>query len=93
MSLRTELEKRLQQLEHRKMMIPRYVDANRNWLGKNHYSLDQLPELQKMIDETKAAIAGIDNWREINRQVKTEKPCKQHNYPGLKVKRLSFSGR
>lgn len=73
MSLRVELEKRLQQLELRKMMIPRYVDANRNWLGKNHYSLDQLPELQKMIDETKAAIAGIDRWREIMKETKKEK--------------------
>lgn len=67
MSLRQELQKRLDQLEHRKMMLPRYVDANRNWLGKNHYSLDQLPELQKMIDETKAAIKGIDEWRKSNK--------------------------
>jgi hypothetical protein len=77
MSLRSELIKRLDQLEHRKMMIPRYVDVNRKWSGKCHYSLDMLPPLQKLIDETKAAIAGIDRWAEINRQMKKPEPCKQ----------------
>jgi hypothetical protein len=35
-----------------------------------------LPPLQKLIDETKAAIAGIDRWIEINRQMKKPEPCK-----------------
>jgi hypothetical protein len=77
MSLRTELVKRLEQLEHRKMMIPRYVENNKAWAGKNHYSLDMLPPIQKLIDETKAAISGIDRWIEINRQMKKVEPCKQ----------------
>lgn len=63
MTLKKELENRLAQLENRKMMIPRYVDNNRSWSGKNHYSLNMLPEIQLQIDETKAAIGGIINWQ------------------------------
>lgn len=70
MSLRTELEKRLQQLEHRKMMIPRYVDVNRRWLGKNHYSMSMIPSIEKQIAETKAAISGIDEWIKSNQTKK-----------------------
>lgn len=65
MTLKKELENRLLQLENRKMMIPRYVDNNRSWSGKNHYSLDMLPEIQQQIDETKAAITGIINWQKL----------------------------
>jgi len=70
MALKKELENRLAQLENRKMMIPRYVENNRAWSGKNHYSLDMIPGIQKQIDETKAAIKGINEWLEIERQVK-----------------------
>lgn len=61
-TLKKELEARLGQLEHRKMMIPRYVKNNKAWSGKNHYSLDMIPPIQKQIDETKAAIKGIEEW-------------------------------
>lgn len=73
MTLKTELLSRLTQLEHRKMMIPRYVNNNKAWSGKNHYSLDMIPGIQKQIDETKAAIKGIKEWMEIERQVKKDK--------------------
>ncbi len=72
-TLKKELEARLGQLEHRKMMIPRYCDNQWHWAGKNPYSLDMIPAIQKQIDETKAAIKGINEWMEIERQVKKAK--------------------
>lgn len=62
MTLKTILTKRLEQLDHRKMMIPRYVE-NKAWSGKNHYSLDMIPGIEKDIEETKAAIKGIGSGR------------------------------
>lgn len=49
------------------MMIPRYVENNKAWAGKNHYSLDMLPPIEKQIAETKAAISGIDAWIKSNK--------------------------
>jgi hypothetical protein len=69
-TLRAELTNRLAQLENRVMMIPRYVENNKAWSGKNHYTMDMIPPLKNQIEETKAAIAGIDRWREIKRQMK-----------------------
>jgi hypothetical protein len=68
MNLKKELENRLTQLENRKMMIPRYVKNNKAWSGKNHYTMDMIPEIQKQIDETKAAIKGINDWMAVKRQ-------------------------
>jgi hypothetical protein len=67
MSLKSELEKRVQQLENRVMMIPRYT--GQQWLGKNPYKLEDIPKLKEQIEETKAAIKGINEWRERKRQL------------------------
>lgn len=72
MTLKTILIKRLEQLDHRKMMIPRYVE-NEAWSGKNHYSLDMIPGIEKEIEETKAAIKGIGEWEASERNKKKEK--------------------
>lgn len=69
-SLRTELHNRLLQLENRVMMIPRYVKNNKAWSGKNHYTMAMIPPLEKQIEETKAAIKGIDEWRQSIKTVK-----------------------
>jgi hypothetical protein len=58
-----QLKKSLTLLEHRKMMIPSYCDQSKSWSGKNHYSLDMIPELDKEIAEMKAAIQGIKHWK------------------------------
>jgi hypothetical protein len=67
-TLYSTLSKALKHLENKKMMIPKYCDQSKNWLGKNHYSLDMIPEIQKQIDETKAAIKGIEEWRKEKRK-------------------------
>lgn len=61
--LLTFLQERLQQLEHRKMMIPRYVQRPGAFVGKKDFSLNDLPTIQEQIEETKAAIAGIREYR------------------------------
>jgi hypothetical protein len=58
------LSARLSQLEHRKMMIPRYVKNPGSFLGKKDFSLDQLPKIEEDIQETKAAIRGIETWKD-----------------------------
>lgn len=70
MTLKTILTSRLEQLEHRKMMIPRYVENNKAWSGKNHYSLDMIPGIEKEIEETKAAIKGIGEWEKAEQNKK-----------------------
>jgi len=66
-TLYQQLNKSLAVLEQRKMMIPRYINQP-NWLGKNHYSMDMIPKIQKQIDEIKAAIEGIEIWRKSKRK-------------------------
>lgn len=62
-SLTQILTDRLNQLEHRKMMIPRYVKNPLSFIGKKDFSLNDLPKLEEDIAETKAAIKGIEEWR------------------------------
>lgn len=62
-SLYSNLVKALEILEHRKLMIPRYCDQSYKWLGNNPYTLDMIPRLNKQIEETKAAIKGINRWK------------------------------
>lgn len=45
------------------MMIPRYIERNKSWAGKNHYTKDMIPPIKKEIEETKAALWGIERWR------------------------------
>ena len=62
-SLTQILTERLNQLENRKMMIPRYVAKPLSFIGKKDFSLNDLPKLEEDIAETKAAIKGIEDWR------------------------------
>jgi len=71
MNLRKFLQDRLAQLEHRKMMIPRYVERPQKFAGtKKDFTLDMLPQIEKEIAETRAAIKGIDEFS----KVKTHQP-------------------
>lgn len=63
MELKKLLEDRLVQLQQRKMMIPRYVERPGKFLGKKDFSLDDLPIIQKEIEETKVAIKAIEKYR------------------------------
>lgn len=65
MPLLEYLNSRLRQLEHRKMMIPRYVKKPGEFLGKKDFSLDDLPKIDKEIKEVQAAIRAVKN---INKQ-------------------------
>ena len=69
-TLYSQLSKRLGQLEHRKMMIPRYIENNKAFLGKNPYTLEMVADIEKQIAETEAALTGIEVWREKNKQIK-----------------------
>lgn len=73
-ALLSQLRKSLILLEDRKRMIPKYCHQSNNWAGKNHYSMDMIPELELQIGEMKAAIKGIEKWkREKKTQVSRQK--------------------
>ncbi len=57
------LNDRLQQLENRKLMIPRYVERPGKFLGKKDFSLDDLPKIEDDIRETKALILALEKHR------------------------------
>jgi hypothetical protein len=57
-------------------MIPRYCDQSKFWNGPNHYSLGMIPEIEKQIEETKAAIKGIEIWRTERRKLANKKSLK-----------------
>jgi len=64
MTLRKFLQDMLAQLENRKMMIPRYVERPQKFAGrKKDFTLEMLPQIEADIEETKAAIKGIDQWK------------------------------
>lgn len=44
-------------------MIPKYVNQDKEWAGKNHYSMDMIPGLDFQIQEMEAAIAGIEKMK------------------------------
>ena len=46
------------------MMIPRYVAKPLSFVGKKDFSLNDLPKIQEQIDETKAAIKGIELYKQ-----------------------------
>lgn len=66
--LLSQLRNNVRLLEHRRDMIPKYVNQSEHWSGKNHYHLDMIPALQWQIDELNAAIRGIEEWKEKNRK-------------------------
>jgi hypothetical protein len=70
-TLTSFLEERLRQLNDRKFMIPRYVKQPGAFAGKKDFSLKDLPKIQEEIEETKAALAGIQKWKSAQKQ--TEK--------------------
>lgn len=66
--LLSQLNRSLNTLEHRKMMIPRYCDQSKHWAGENHYSMDMIPEIEFQIEEMKAAIQGIEELKKRKRK-------------------------
>jgi hypothetical protein len=62
MTLKNIIQNRLQQLENRKMMIPRYVERPGKFLGKKDFSLEDLPKIEAQIAECKAALKGINDF-------------------------------
>ena len=70
MTLTKFLEDRLAQLEHRKMMIPRYVNRPGNFLGKKDFSLEDLPKIEEEIEETKASLKAIADLKKKLRTLK-----------------------
>lgn len=70
--LLSQLKKSLVLLKHRKEMIPKYVNQSEAFAGKNHYTMDMIPQVQSQIDEMKAAIDGIEEWKKSLRNMKSE---------------------
>jgi hypothetical protein len=64
MSLRHELEARRDQLKNRIFMIRKYVENPSKWLGGKKFNLKDIPDIQKQVDETDAALWGISKWKE-----------------------------
>lgn len=62
MTLLQFLNDRLDQLENRKMMIPRYVERPGSFVGKKDFSLEDLPKIEQAINETKAAIKAVKEY-------------------------------
>lgn len=58
--LLSQLKQSLKLLKHRKEMILKYVNQNSEWAGKNHYSMEMIPEIEFQIEEMEAAINGIE---------------------------------
>lgn len=69
MPLLKYLRDRLAQLEHRKMMIPRYIERPGNFLGKKDFSLDDIPAIQADIEETKMAIKAVELFKKFKGKV------------------------
>jgi hypothetical protein len=63
MKLKVFIQDKLDQLQNRKFMIPRYVEREGQFLGKKDFSLDDLPKIEQEINECKAALKGIDEWK------------------------------
>lgn len=61
-TLKSFLKSRLEQLEHRKIMIPRYVGRPGKFLGKKDFSLDDMPVIEYQIKETQAAIKAVEEF-------------------------------
>jgi hypothetical protein len=65
-ALLSQLNKSKRLLENRRDMIPKYVNQPGNWTNGNPYSMDMIPKIQFQIDEMKAAIRGIEQWKKEN---------------------------
>ena len=65
-ALLSQLRKSLRLLQHRRDMLPKYVNQPDAFTGTNHYSMDMMPGLEFQIDEMKAAIQGIESWKKEN---------------------------
>lgn len=58
------LHSRIDQLKDRIFMIPKYVKSPGHFAGKcKDYSLSDIPKLKQEVEETKAALKGISEWR------------------------------
>lgn len=61
-TLASFLHDRILQLENRLMMIPRYLERPEAFVGKKDYSLDDMPIIQKQIEEAKMALAAVNKF-------------------------------
>lgn len=64
MSVLTDfLEMRLSQLHCRMNMIPKYLKREGIISSRRDFKMDDLPKIQKEIDETTVAIRAIQKWK------------------------------
>lgn len=59
------LNDRYNQLKHRKTAIIHFIGAEGTSASRKAHTLADLPAVQKDIDETRAAIDGIKQWKEL----------------------------
>lgn len=69
MSLKLELEKRVEQLEGRKMSINAYLKHPGSFIGKAQYTEADVQKVENEIEETWAAISGIKEWLKDKRNM------------------------
>ncbi len=62
--LSTFLKDRLQQLHARELSITNYLKNKKSGLGRIQYTKEDLLVTAERIKETKAAIAGIEQWKQ-----------------------------
>lgn len=54
---------RIEQLENRLMMIPRYLERPESFVGRKDFSLEDLPKIQLEIEEAKVALAAVQKFK------------------------------
>jgi hypothetical protein len=81
--LLSQLRKNVRLLEHRRDMIPTYVNQPGVWRNGNPYRMDMIPALQWQIDELKAAIRGIEEWKKNNLKSNLESKKQAERAHGL----------
>jgi len=60
MKLQDFIQKRLDQLKNRKLMIPRYVKQPGSFVGKKDFSLSDLPKIDEEIEECKICLKALE---------------------------------
>jgi hypothetical protein len=70
MNLKQFIQDRITQLEQRRFMIPRYIEREGQFLGKKDFSMGDIPKIEQEIEECKAALKGIEQWKTNTKQIK-----------------------
>lgn len=65
-SLLSFLEQRIEQLEHRKMMILRYLGDPNKFVGRKDFSLEDIPKLEELINEARFALDAVKAYKKAN---------------------------